>query len=50
MPQGSIVIPDSAAEKPLAGVVIAVGNVRVMANGEVVAVEVNIGDEVLFGI
>ncbi len=47
--QGGIVIPDSATEKPLRGEVVAAGNGRVMANGEVVPVDVNVGDEVLFG-
>ncbi len=47
--QGGIVIPDTAAEKTLRGEVVAAGNGRVMANGEVARVDVNVGDEVLFG-
>ena len=47
--QGGIVIPGTAAEKPLWGEVVAAGNGRVMSNGEVAPVDVNIGDEVLFG-
>ena len=47
--QGGIVIPDSATEKPLWGEVVAAGNGRVMSNGKVAAVEIAVGDEVLFG-
>lgn len=47
--QGGIVIPDTVAEKPLLGEVVATGNGRVLPNGKVVAVDVNVGDEVLFG-
>ena len=46
--QGGIVIPDTAAEKPLRGEVVAAGNGCVMSNGEVAPVDVNVGDEVLF--
>lgn len=46
---GGIVIPDTAAEKPMKGKVIAVGNGKVLDNGERRPVEVNVGDQVLFG-
>jgi chaperonin GroES len=46
---GGILIPDSAKEKPMRGVVIAVGPGRVLENGEVKALEVKKGDKVLFG-
>ncbi|MGD8408269.1 MAG: co-chaperone GroES [Thiohalophilus sp.] len=46
---GGIVIPDSATEKPSQGEVIAVGNGRIMENGEVRALDVKAGDKVLFG-
>ena len=46
---GGIVIPDSAAEKPIKGEVIAVGNGKVLDNGEVRALDVKKGDKVLFG-
>ncbi len=46
---GGIVIPDSAAEKPIEGKVIAVGNGKILDNGEVRALEVKKGDKVLFG-
>lgn len=44
-----IVIPDSATEKPIRGEVIAVGNGKVMDNGDVRALDVQVGDVVLFG-
>jgi chaperonin GroES len=46
---GGIVIPDSAAEKPIQGEVIAVGNGKILENGEVRALAVKKGDRVLFG-
>ena len=46
---GGIVIPDSAAEKPITGEVIAVGNGKKLDNGEVRAMDVKPGDKVLFG-
>jgi len=46
---GGIIIPDSAKEKPMRGMVIAVGTGRVLDNGEVKALEVKKGDKVLFG-
>ena len=46
---GGIVIPDTAAEKPIKGEVIAVGNGRVLDNGEVRALDLKAGDKVLFG-
>ncbi|OGV27962.1 MAG: co-chaperone GroES [Legionellales bacterium RIFCSPHIGHO2_12_FULL_35_11] len=46
---GGIVIPDSAAEKPMRGEIIAVGNGKVLDNGDVRALAVKVGDVVLFG-
>ena len=46
---GGIVIPDSAAEKPSEGEVLAVGNGKVTEAGDVRALEVKVGDKVLFG-
>ena len=46
---GGIVIPDSAAEKPMKGEVIAVGNGKVKDAGEVRMLDVKVGDQVLFG-
>lgn len=46
---GSIVIPDSAKEKPQQGEVIAVGGGKLMEGGERSPVEVKAGDRILFG-
>ena len=46
---GGIVLPGSAQEKPNQGEVIAIGNGRVLDNGEVRAVDVKLGDTVVFG-
>ncbi len=46
---GGIVIPDSAAEKPVKGEVLAVGNGKIADSGEVRALDVKVGDQVLFG-
>ena len=46
---GGIVIPDSAAEKPIKGEVIAVGNGKVLDSGELRALTLKTGDKVLFG-
>ncbi len=46
---GGIVIPDTAAEKPIRGEVIAVGNGKLLENGDVRPLDVQVGDEVLFG-
>ena len=46
---GGIVIPDSAAEKPVRGEVIAVGNGKITDSGEVRALDVTVGNTVLFG-
>ncbi|NBC15257.1 MAG: co-chaperone GroES [Gammaproteobacteria bacterium] len=46
---GGIVIPDSATEKPIQGEVIAVGNGKLMDSGDTRALDVKVGDRVLFG-
>jgi chaperonin GroES len=46
---GGILIPDSAAEKPIEGEVIAVGNGKPLDNGELRRLDVKVGDRVLFG-
>ncbi|WP_405232252.1 co-chaperone GroES [Lentisalinibacter salinarum] len=46
---GGIVIPDTAAEKPIKGEVIAVGKGKILENGEVRALDLKAGDQVLFG-
>ncbi len=46
---GGIVLPGLAQEKPNQGDVVAVGNGRVLDNGEVRPVDVKVGDTVVFG-
>ena len=46
---GGIVIPDSAAEKPIRGEVVAVGNGKVLDNGQVRMLDLKVGVLVLFG-
>jgi chaperonin GroES len=46
---GGIVIPDSATEKPIQGEVLAVGNGKILDNGDVRPLDVKVGDRVLFG-
>ncbi len=46
---GGIVIPDSAAEKPIKGEVVAVGNGKILESGDVRALDLKVGDQVLFG-
>lgn len=48
MTSGGIVIPDSAAEKPIQGEVVAVGKGKILENGEVRPLDVKVGDRVLF--
>jgi chaperonin GroES len=45
---GGIVIPDSAAEKPIRGEVIAAGNGKILEDGKVRPIAVKKGDKVLF--
>ena len=44
-----LIIPDAAAEKPDQGEILAVGNGKVQDNGTLRALEVQVGDRVLFG-
>jgi chaperonin GroES len=47
--KGGIIIPDTAKEKPMQGKVLAVGNGRVLENGKTLALDVKVGDRILFG-
>ena len=49
MSAGGIVIPDTAAEKPIKGEVVAVGEGKALDNGSLRAPKVKVGDKVLFG-
>ena len=46
---GGLYIPDSAKEKPLEALVVAVGNGKVQEDGSLRKLEVKAGDKILFG-
>ncbi|GMR09049.1 MAG: co-chaperone GroES [Gammaproteobacteria bacterium] len=46
---GGIVIPDSATEKPIRGEIIAAGHGKITDDGSIRALDVKVGDKVLFG-
>ena len=46
---GGIVIPDTAAEKPIKGEIVAAGNGKILENGDIRKLDVKVGDKVLFG-
>ena len=47
--RGGIIIPDSAKEKPQEGKVVAVGKGKVNDDGKLTALDVKVGDKILFG-
>ena len=47
--KGGIIIPDTAKEKPQEGEVLAIGNGKLLDNGTKVALDVRVGDKILFG-
>ncbi|MBK6799188.1 MAG: co-chaperone GroES [Acidobacteria bacterium] len=47
--RGGLYIPDTAKEKPQEGEVIAVGNGKLLDNGQRIAIDLKAGDKVLFG-
>ena len=46
---GGLIIPDSAKEKPQEGEVVAVGKGKRLEDGKVIALDVQVGDRILFG-
>ncbi|MCQ4159755.1 co-chaperone GroES [Roseomonas sp. GC11] len=46
---GGIIIPDTAKEKPMEGEIVAVGSGARNEKGDLVALDVKVGDRVLFG-
>ncbi len=46
---GGIVIPDSAAEKPVRGEIVAAGKGKRLESGDIIPLDVKVGDQVLFG-
>jgi chaperonin GroES len=47
--KGGIIIPDTAKEKPQRGEVLAVGNGKILDNGTKIALDVQVGNTILFG-
>jgi len=47
--RSGIFIPDSAKEKPQEGEVVAVGHGKMLESGQLMALDVKVGDRVLFG-
>ena len=47
--QGGLYIPDSAKEKPQEGEVVAVGQGKRLEDGKLAALDVKVGDRILFG-
>jgi len=47
--KGGIIIPDSAKEKPAEGKVEAIGSGKMKEDGTRIAMEVKVGDRILFG-
>ena len=47
--KGGIIIPDSAKEKPAEGEVISVGLGKITDDGKRIAMEIKVGDKILFG-
>ena len=47
--RSGIIIPDSAKEKPQEGEVVAVGQGKRLEDGTLVALDVKVGDRILFG-
>jgi chaperonin GroES len=47
--KGGIIIPDTAKEKPQEGEVVAVGTGKKAEDGKIIALDVKVGDKVLYG-
>ena len=45
----SLIIPDSSAEKPSKGEVVAAGKGKISAQGDLIPLDVKVGDKVMFG-
>ncbi|WP_027716532.1 co-chaperone GroES [Desulfuromonas sp. TF] len=46
---GGLIIPDTAKEKPQQGKIVAVGKGKMTEDGKVLALDVKVGDKILFG-
>ena len=49
MSAGGIVLPDSASEKPSQGEILATGPGKILDNGDIRALDVKVGDKIIFG-
>jgi chaperonin GroES len=47
--KGGIIVPDTAKEKPVWGEIIAIGPGKISDEGKLIALEVKVGDRVLYG-
>ena len=47
--KGGIIIPDTAKEKPIEGIVVAAGKGKIGEDGKVIKLDVKEGDKILFG-
>jgi chaperonin GroES len=47
--KGGIILPDTAKEKPMQGEIVAVGPGKTSDDGKLIALEVKVGDKVLYG-
>ena len=47
--KGGVILPDTAKEKPQQGEVMAAGKGKMLESGEVIPMEVKVGDKILFG-
>ena len=48
MTKSGIVLPDTVKEKPQEGKIVAVGTGKTLENGQKVALDVNVGDNIIF--
>ena len=46
--KGGIIIPDAAKEKPIEGIIVAVGKGKVATDGKLIKMDIKEGDKVLF--
>jgi len=46
---GGIILPDTVKEKPVEGTIVAAGPGKVADNGELIKMDVKVGDKVLYG-
>ncbi len=47
--KGGIILPDTAQEKPMEGEIVAVGNGKTDDTGKKIAMDLKVGDKVLYG-